>query len=37
MSWTHHHSESERHAAEAQLAARKGETERARELYTLVH
>ena len=35
MSWIDHHNESEHHAAEAQLAARKGETKRARELYAL--
>ena len=32
---TDHHTESERHAAEAQLAAHRGETDRARELYAL--
>jgi hypothetical protein len=35
MNWIDHHTESERHAAEAQLAAHRGETDRARELYAL--
>ena len=33
MNWAEHHTESERLAAQAQLAVRRGELERARELY----